>query len=212
MTPGELAARGAFLLATSSALLLARPAALPTHRPVALLLGFAFVADLLRAVVPLVISRGLFLGFPLLSVALALEVFGHGSKASRRALAGAWGVLVVVVALAHPPRQDPGLARFFLAVHLGAIAAQVLAAIPKLARRAPITTSQTVALLLLAGDVGALLGGWLHGRPGRDWEITRWQWTVIYLVVCYVQVQRFRWIRAARLPRGSLRSVPPSRW
>jgi hypothetical protein len=209
VTAGELAARLAFLLAALSARRLARTPFLPSHRPVARALAFTWACDALRGLgPPLGATRALYVAFPVISAALALEVLGRLPRTRTWAAAGgAWAGIAAVVLVASPPRRDPGLAAAFLALHFVSLGVQALAvAALALRRRAP-TVTELVALLLLAGDIAELVGPWLHGAVAEDWELARWQWTVVYLSITAVQARRVRWLRTVR---GSWPSARPA--
>lgn len=208
MTPGELAARAAFLLAALTARRLARTPLLPSHRPVARALAFTWACDALRGLgPPLGPTRALYLAFPVVSAALALEVLGHlPRRRTWAAAAGAWVGLAAMVLVVSPPRRDPGLAAAFLALHFASLGVQALAAVLLALRRRVPTITELVALQLLAGDVAELVGPWLYGAVAEDWEIARWQWTVVYLSICAVQARRAQWLRKAR---GSWPSARP---
>lgn len=201
-------------LAAILARLLSRPSCYPVHRPVALALGATAAANLLRPALaavgaPLALDRALYLVFPALSAALALEVlvlrWSPWAPVGRGALAVTWAAAVVAVALVDPPRAAPELGAFMFAAHVVALVVQAVAVAVLLFRGDLPDVSQMVVLLLFAGDAAEHLGAWLYDVPARDWDLARWQWTVVYALVCYVQGRRLRWWEATihAVGRGS---------
>lgn len=206
---------------------LARPDACPSHRPVALALCGAAALNIARPLLalcgaPLALDRALYLAFPALAAWLALEVLAHRWRsipALRAAVVAAWLVAAVAVVVIDAPRGSPGFASAAAAVQLAAVAVQLGAGAAFVvdavrARRIPVPdAAQTVVFLLLAGDVAERFGPWMYGRPARDWDLARWQWSVVYLTIWYLQARRLRWartIRAAGWGSGSSRSGRPS--
>lgn len=210
------------LLAAVAAARLARASRYPIHRPVAVALGAAVALNLLRlgaraAGAPLVLDRALYLAFPALSLALAAEVlvlrWSRWAPVARGAVAALWLAGVVAVAVEAPPRGSPELQTFMGAAQLAVVVGELLLVAAFVARRQIPDITQTVVLLLVAGDVAERAGAWLYGHPGRDWDLARWQWAVVYLVIWYGQDRRSKaWtIRAADGAPGSSRSGRRSR-
>ncbi len=194
------------------AFLLARPGRYPAHRPVAVVLGIAAAVNLARAllhgVLPLAVDRALYLAFPALSAGLAVELlalrWSRWAPLGRAAVAALWLAAVVAITVEAPPRRSPEAADFASAAQLAGIALQLAALVAFAVRGLSAgghiipDVSQTVALVLLAGDLAERAGPWLYGRPWRDWDLARWQWSVAYLTICYVQGRRLLWTKAIR--------------
>lgn len=162
-----------------------------------------------------------------MSATLALEVFvlrwSRWAVPVRVGVTAMYVVVVVAVIEADLPRRDPGIARLMGAVHLAAVAVQTSAfagfVVKRLAARArPIVdVSRFVAMVLLAGDIAERAGPWLYGAPWRDWDLARWQWSLVYGVVWYLQHRRrstwnqaIKTLATASAP-GFSRSGRPSR-
>ncbi len=187
MTFAEACVRTLFCGAALSAVFLARPSLVPSHRVVAVVLCLAFACDVLRPFLPLPLRRSFFL------LCLPRPNKDH-----------LWGAGVFLYALwvfgsawfvfQNLPARDPYAVHVQGMVRLCAtIIELVLVAIFALQRRVP-TTSETVVLLLIAGDVGELVGPWAVREVWGAWELAQWQWTIVYCVVCMVQILRARWV------------------
>lgn len=198
MTLAEACVRASFFGVALSAFVLARPSRLPSHRFVAHVLLIAFICDCIRPFFPLPLRRSLFLAFPALSALLAFGLPRSNDKLLRSAgvfLFALWALGSAWFVLQNFPARDPFAIHAQGVVRLGAtIVELVLVAIFALQRRIP-TTSNTVVLLLVAGDVGELVGPWAAGATWGAWELARWQWTIVYCVVCMVQLLRARWLK-----------------
>lgn len=197
---------------------LARASRYPLHRPVAVALAVAVALNVARlAQGPLELDRGLYLAFPALSLWLTAEVlvlrWSRWAPVALAAVVALWLAAVAAVVVAAPPRGSTELQAFMGAAQLAVVVGELLLVALFLGRRHLPDVSQTVVLLLVAGDVAERAGAWLYGHPGRDWDLARWQWSVMYLVIWYVQHRRTTWIqtRAAGGAPGSSRSGRRSR-
>lgn len=215
MTPGEVAARAAFACAAWSAWRLARPERAPSHRPIARALALALLCDIARAVLlaagaPRPFRRALFLAFPALSLWCSAAALAAGRPRGVRLAGGValavWCALAGGVALVDPPRES--FEQLAHVVHLVVVLVELLVvALLVVERRIP-TITETVAMLLVAGDVAALAGPWRHPVVWQVWELARWQWAVVYSAITCVQVGRIRWTTG----RSNARERGCSRW
>lgn len=162
----------------------------PRYAPIPLVLAAVLALDLARELpLPPHLDPVAYLLFPVLSTALAFAVLDRRRLAlcilpAALGVTGApWAMIAIVAAV----------------LQTGA----VLLAI---ASERALWLPERAVLLLVAGDIAALLGAW-YSDPAAHWELTVLQSIVIHGVLCYFQAS---WLLSSRLGAGGSRSAPSS--
>lgn len=190
----------------------------PFYRPVALVLSWGLVADIARACMQAAVlqparaalgpdlpypwlarlafhfEQALMVSWPLALLAGAVVIF---LRRSPRPIAGSWGALSVVLALAYPWLRHERLYVAYVILSLGCCVA--IARIAMQHVRSEAWLQHHVALLVLTlGEAGAH-GAYLLGEPVRDWGIARVSYaTALAYVACYQIAQMVRYSRWRR--------------
>lgn len=219
----SLAQRAALLVTASLAWVLSRPSRSPQHRPVAVLFVAWFLADLARwAIVALIadaptpyhglarvlfhVDQALLLLWPFGAAALVLIVLAQ--RAPQIAM-GAWAGALLVLVSGYPElRGRIALGRVFTSVHVVEIVVELASVAVFLRRRQWPGSTQEIALLLVASDLGLALGPYLFADPLRDWFTSRWPTIFVYAAISVVQTRRILWTQrvfssSATRPRAS---------
>lgn len=206
MTLGTLAFYGASFAALVTAWQLVRAGA-PAHRCIAIAATMSAAVAVIHPIAvadgaSLLTRRAVFLAFPAISAwCAAASLLGPTThERSRRAWALgcflAWLAFVGVTAQIDPPRSSPAAEQIALASRLASLLVELGIVIAFALHRARPTFTQTIALVLVAGDLGELGGPWLWPSAWKAWELARVQWAGVYLLVAALQHHRRRWIRA----------------
>lgn len=191
-------------LAAISAARLARLA--PAHRVLTITFALGIAADLARASLfaldtGLLARRALFLAFPAISAwcaSAALLGPAMRPRARRAWLLGcvlAWLAFVAATIAIDPPRGSPAAEHLALVSRLASIAVELSVVVAFALRRERPTFTQTIALVLVAGDLGELAGPWAWPSAWKAWELARIQWGGVYAVVAWLQIRRSKWIQ-----------------
>lgn len=203
MDVDALACRIGLGAAAGAAVLLARyPDRFPRHRPVAVALGLLFSADLARAAIagPLDAAPVPYTGtaralfhvdwalvalFPAVTLGLAVAFFLPWRRPWHLA-AGLWVALCGLQIAAYPTVRGARLGLAYAAVHVAAGLAETGAAGLALASRgwrAWSGVTRGAVILLIVGDLAAIGGPFLRGRPIDDWLFTRWQTAALWWIL-----------------------------
>lgn len=193
----ELLTRVCFFLAVVTAWAVATCRKAPFYRPVAVTLSILFGLDCMRGIlrfcvlaparlagrVPYIgwervafhVDQAALLAFAAASVALAGLVFLRPQRARSCVVPAAlvWLVLTTIVALSYPELRLQPLESVYTWVARSSAAIQSVCAGIFFARRQLPMAPQRAALILLAVDIGALLGPYLMSKPSADWAAMR---------------------------------------
>jgi hypothetical protein len=205
VTLGTLAFYGASIAALVTAWRLVCAGA-PSHRSIAAATTLSVAASIIHPIAvadgaSLLTRRAIFVAFPSISAwCAAASLLGptlhqRGRRAWALGCFLAWLAFVGVAAQINPPRSSPAAEQIALASRLASLLVELGIVIVFALRRKRPTFTQTIALVLVAGDLGELAGPWLWPSAWHAWELARVQWAGVYLLIATLQDRRRRWIR-----------------